>query len=128
MALALSIVPPMFGNVLENTRVKSASRELLSGLRVARSAAISRQSETTLKLDVVRGLYTLDAKQYFLELPGTTELVLTTAKSEQISVDEGMIRFFPDGSSTGGQISINNNNQEYTIDVSWLTGQVRLLP
>jgi general secretion pathway protein H len=37
------------------------------------------------------------------------------------------IRFFPDGSSSGGTISLSGANRDYFIGVDWLTGRVELL-
>ncbi|MGB8635652.1 MAG: type II secretion system protein GspH, partial [Rhodanobacteraceae bacterium] len=34
-------------------------------------------------------------------------------------------RFYPDGSSTGGRITVIRGQREWHINVSWLTGEVR---
>jgi len=36
------------------------------------------------------------------------------------------IRFYPDGSSTGGSIDLSVNGEGYRIKVDWLTGGVSL--
>jgi general secretion pathway protein H len=38
----------------------------------------------------------------------------------------GSIRFFPDGSSTGGSISLASGRETHTVVVDWLTGRVRI--
>ena len=113
----------MAGTVL---RGQATARELITGLRTTRNLAIVSQKETTLNLDVEKRLYRIDSKDTQLELPESTELILTTARSEQITGSEGRIRFFPDGSSTGGRISLSANNQHYVLDVNWLTGQISI--
>ena len=36
------------------------------------------------------------------------------------------VRFFPDGSSTGGRISLIAGEREWQVEIAWLTGEVRL--
>lgn len=128
MALVLAIVPPFLPNVIPSINVKSATRELAASLKKARSQAIDRQQETTLILNVEKKSYVLNKKSKTLSLPNEASLSLITAKSEQLSEHEGQIRFFPDGSSTGGQIKLAYARKEYLIDVHWLTGKVKIEP
>ena len=51
-------------------------------------------------------------------------VLLLAACSEQ---DTGAIRFFPDGSSTGGRVTLMVGERSYAVDVDWLTGRVRVL-
>ena len=43
-------------------------------------------------------------------------------------IDEtrGGIRFFPDGSSTGGYIALADDKTEYRVKVDWLTGHISI--
>lgn len=128
MALILVIVPPYLPNVMASIHVKSAARELAASLKHARSQAIDHQRETTLIVNVDERNYTLNKKLKTLTLPIDASLSLITAKSEQLSESEGQVRFFPDGSSTGGQVKLAYKDQEYLIDVHWLTGRVKITP
>ena len=128
MALILVIVPPYLPNVMASIHVKSAARELAASLKHARSQAFYNQRETTLIVNVDERNYTLNKKLKTLTLPIDASLSLITAKSEQLSESEGQVRFFPDGSSTGGQVKLAYKDQEYLIDVHWLTGRVKITP
>lgn len=128
LTLILTLVPPLFTNVIASTQLKSATRTLGSGLKQARSEAISKQRETTLTLDVETRQFALGGKQHQLDLPKDTKLLLIAANTEQLSEQQAAIRFFPDGSSTGGRIELSNHRNEYTIDVNWLTGKVKISP
>jgi general secretion pathway protein H len=57
-------------------------------------------------------------------LNGALELGLETARSELVDAGSGQIRFFPDGSSTGGRITVMMQEQRAEVVVDWLTGQV----
>lgn len=128
MALIMLIVPPFLPNVMASTQVKSAARELAASLKYARSQAINHQQETTLIVNVDEKSYTFNKISKTLTLPDMVSLSLITAKSEQLSETAGQIRFFPDGSSTGGQIKLAYADRNYTIDVHWLTGKVKIEP
>ncbi len=138
MALILVVVPPFLPNVMASTHVKSAARELAASLKTARSQAINHQSETTLLVNIDQESYVLTEGSRNLNsnnqtyknlvLPDAADLSLITAESEKLSENEGQIRFFPDGSSTGGQIKLAFKDQEYIVNVHWLTGRVRITP
>ena len=122
IALLLAVISPMLPNVLDNARVKTATRHLASGLKIARSKAITSQTEMSLILDVENKTYSVANKNK------KSTLTLTTAQSEQTSDNIGAIRFFADGSSTGGRIKLSYKRSEYLIDVNWLTGKVTINP
>jgi general secretion pathway protein H len=52
---------------------------------------------------------------------------LVTARSELDTDRVGKIRFFPDGTSTGGRITLARGERKYGVDINWLTGQVVIL-
>jgi len=47
-------------------------------------------------------------------------------QQELVSDTSGGIRFFPDGSSTGGNIAVVLGEREWRINVGWLTGEITL--
>ena len=44
-----------------------------------------------------------------------------------MSERQGSIRFFPDGGSNGGRITVASGERKYEVDVDWLTGRVAIL-
>ncbi len=126
--LILTIVPPFLPNVIASSQTKTATRELTANLKKTRSMAITQQKEYALSVDVEKKIFSVDNKPEKLNLPDESRVTIITARSEQESDNKGQIRFFPDGSSTGGQIKIGYKSKEYIIDVNWLTGIVKILP
>jgi general secretion pathway protein H len=47
-----------------------------------------------------------------------------TITGEQRDVTQGDIRFNPDGSSTGGRISVADGARSIAVGVDWLSGRV----
>jgi len=128
MALILVVVPPFLPNVMASTHVKSAARELAASLKTARSQAINVDQESYMLTEGSDNLNSNNQTYKNLVLPDAADLSLITADSEKLSEHEGQIRFFPDGSSTGGQIKLAFKDQEYLVNVHWLTGRVRITP
>ena len=126
--LLLTIVPPLLGNVVNTTQVKSATRHLAAALKTARNQAISTQTEVVLVVDVKTPSFSLLDKSKQLVLPDATQITLSTAKSEQLSETAGAFRFFSDGSSTGGRITLTYESIKNVIDINWLTGKVSISP
>ncbi len=60
-------------------------------------------------------------------MPRAIELKLFTAQSDLVSERVGAIRFFPDGGSNGGRITLAVGERKYDVDVDWLSGRVAIL-
>lgn len=54
-------------------------------------------------------------------------VVKTSAREDQANATTGRIRFFPDGSSTGGRITLKRGQREWHVNVAWLTGAVSVV-
>lgn len=124
LALLLAAVPPLLPEAIDSVRLRNAQRDLITGLRYARNRAASSQQAMTLDLNVRDGTMTVAGRRHDLSLPDDVELTLVTARREQLSAHEGTIRFYPDGSSIGGQVHMRRGEQVFVIDVNWLTGRV----
>jgi general secretion pathway protein H len=125
LAIVMSIVTFSFSKSLESTRVRAASRDLVAALRYTRGQAIVKGEQKVLSLDLENNSYTAPDKSP-VRLPENMVLRLTTAAQEQTGESTGGIRFFPDGSSTGGNIAVILGEREWRINVAWLTGEIAL--
>jgi general secretion pathway protein H len=54
-------------------------------------------------------------------------LSITSAREDQPDGHTGRIRFFPDGSSTGGHIVLQRGARRWQVNVAWLTGAVSVV-
>lgn len=128
MTLIVAIVPPFIPGVMDSMNMKSAARELASELKLAQTQAIHSQRETVLSVDIDQHTFHRNGKRTHLNIPAEGYISLIIADSERQSDKSGSIRFYPDGSSTGGQVKLAYQQQLYLVDVHWLTGKVRILP
>jgi len=123
IGIAISVVSLSFSKSLSSTRIQAASRDLVAALRYTRGQAIVKGQQTALDLDLQNNTYQAPGRA-LVRLPAEMRMTLLTADSEQTGAASGRIRFFPDGASTGGHISVFMGQREWRINVSWLTGQV----
>ena len=127
MALIAGIAIPMFGGGVSSSDLKSAAREVAAGLRFARDQAIAQRAESLLELDLDGRTFRVPPDPRTHRLPARLDLKLYTAQRDLVSEKVGAIRFFPDGGSNGGRITLAGGERKYDVDVDWLTGRVSIL-
>jgi general secretion pathway protein H len=127
MAILAAFVIPMFGGPVSTSELRSSARQLAAGLRLARSEALSQRRETFLVIDVAGRRFKVDREAREHTLPKRVELKLFTAQNDLVSDSVGSIRFFPDGGSNGGRITVASGERKFDVDVDWLTGRVAIL-
>jgi general secretion pathway protein H len=106
--------------------LKAAARSVASGLRTAQSTALSSRRDALLTIDMESREYITTGEQEVHHLPSNIDLKLFTAQTEVTSEHSGAIRFYPDGSSTGGRVTVESGERKYLVDVDWLTGRVAI--
>ena len=123
IGIALSVVSLSFSKSMSSAKIQAATRDLVAALRYTRGQAIVTGKQAALDLDIQSDTYQAPGRP-IVNLPKDMRMVLLTADSEQTSTTSGRIRFFPDGASTGGHISVRLGEREWRINVNWLTGAV----
>ena len=123
IAITISLVTMSFSRNFAGAKTQAASRDLVAALRYTRGQAIVKGKEASFDLDLENNSYQAPGKSV-QQLPKNMRLNLYTAAQEQTSETSGRIRFFADGASTGGHISILMDRVEWRINVDWLTGAV----
>jgi general secretion pathway protein H len=106
--------------------LKYAARTLASGLRTAQTTAMATRRDALLTLDMESREFLVGADPTVHRISDKIDLKLYTAQSEVSSERRGSIRFYPDGSSTGGRITVSSGERKYLVDVDWLTGRVSI--
>ena len=110
---------------LKASKIRAASKDLVAALRYTRSQAVMKHKEQRLMINVKDKSYTAPGKPKVV-LPEGMELKVFAAESEIPSEDAAGFRFFSDGSSTGGRVTLIYYERFWRINVAWLTGEIRL--
>ncbi|MCA1779746.1 MAG: GspH/FimT family pseudopilin [Xanthomonadaceae bacterium] len=103
--------------------IRNEAREIIAGLRHTRGQAVIKRSEQVFQVDADRKTWQA-ANREPQALPEGLDITLTTARSELTGENAGGIRFYPDGASTGGSITLSVEDRKWYITVAWLTGEI----
>jgi general secretion pathway protein H len=105
--------------------LEGTAAELASGLRLARSQAIASNRPVTFALDLADHRYRVGSEPP-RSLPAKLSIALLTVNGEKRTATIGDIHFNPDGSSTGGRITLADGSRRVAVGVDWLTGRVTI--
>ncbi len=121
-ALVLAAVVPGTMRFYQSVQYRSAVRDVLSTLADARREALDTGHAQDVEFDPERLQVTLNS--HTQQLPDAFHLAVTTA-GEVNREQRGVIRFYPEGGSTGGDIELRSpTGRGVHIAVDWLMGTV----
>jgi general secretion pathway protein H len=103
--------------------LRGTARTLATELRFTRVQAMTTGTSQSLEIDLDARSWNAPRKHHG-EIPGDLQLRFQGVRQEQRTQRTAAIRFFPDGSSTGGRISLRAHDSGIRVDVRWLTGEV----
>lgn len=126
IGLVLALVPPLLTKGMPSLRLKNAVRDVSSGLRLARTEALRRGTQTVFELDTEARLLRVPAAGKQRELPQDIVVRVTTVEEEIVDESTAAFRFFPDGSATGGNIMLSVGDLGFRVTVDWLTGRIHV--
>jgi general secretion pathway protein H len=126
IGIAAAAVSVSVSQGLASARVRAASVELAAALRATRAQAIVKGKEQSFELDIKNASYHAAGGKP-VALPKGMRLSITSAREDQPDNHTGRIRFFPDGSSTGGHIVLQRGERHWRVNVAWLTGAVSVV-
>jgi len=140
IGITATLTLPGFGKVMDRLKLKTAGRDVVSSMRLARSAAVSQKDQFGVYFDYSSGNYVIfkdiknpssftydlgsDSVVLIKNLPGNVHLGYA-------SFPGSAIIFKPNGSAyTSGQVYLNSYGQYVgyvTVDVLGSTGRVKLI-
>jgi general secretion pathway protein H len=125
LGFALALVIGYRSPVGRGLDLRGSAANLAAGLRMARSEAILNNRTVSFDLDLAGHRFRAGSGPV-RELPASLAIELLTIGGERRNGHSGAIRFNPDGSSTGGRISIDDGGHTMLVGVDWLTGRVSI--
>jgi general secretion pathway protein H len=128
LALVLAVALPLLPGAADRAALRTAAGQIAAGLRETRTIALASGRSASFTLDTASRAYRIGDGAVWHVLPANVATELFTAAQEQLDDVTGDIRFFSDGSSTGGGIRLAQGKTGDEIRVDWLTGRVSLVP
>ncbi len=121
-ASLLAVAPVAVVRAYETMQYRSAVKELIAGLKSARLLAMRKGHSVAFRIDPAAHRFGLD-ERLEKSLPAELEIRMMVADIE-IDGQRGGVRFYPDGSSTGGSFEVlRPSGGGVRIDVDWLLGR-----
>jgi len=106
-------------------QLRTQAKEIAAQLRHTRAHAISTGQAQRFTLDPAAHTWTAPGDRDG-EIPEEMAISFIGAREVQPREGEGAIVFFPDGASTGGRVQLSLRSAAWDVDVTWLTGEVRV--
>ena len=106
-------------------QLRGEAKKITAQLRYTRTQAIATGQPQRFTIDPEARTWTAPGNRRG-EIAGKLGIHFTGAREVQPRRGEGAIVFFPDGASTGGRVQLSARQAAMNIDVTWLTGEVRL--
>ncbi|WP_395374381.1 GspH/FimT family pseudopilin [Marinicella sp. W31] len=125
LAVLAGVVAFNMTGSLKGSKIRAASRDLVAAMRYTRSQAMIKHKEQVVTFNLEDKSYQVPGKDKVV-FPEEMEITLYTADSEVASESSGGIRFFSDGASTGGRVTLTVGERLWRINVAWLTGEIRM--
>jgi general secretion pathway protein H len=125
-SLIMALVVPVLMRGPGRRELDASARDVASSLRTTRALAISVDRPEGFVVDVDHGIYGPSARRPLHRLPRGVGISLTTTAGQVYDAATGTVSFFPDGSSTGGEVVLVGDGLRYHVLINWLDGQVTI--
>lgn len=128
MALLAGLVPMALWATRAEYALRTSAATVAASLRQARADALARGRAAAFVADLrARDFGILGVPRVHV-LPRGIRLALLTVTGARLDATRGLIRFFPDGSSTGGAVRLTQGHQRLDVRVDWFSGRVTIVP
>ncbi len=125
IGLVSTVMAPRLMPKRSDHHAKSAATQLAKLCRDGRKLALSSGISQQVQIDTRSGTAWIIQHSQPVKLGSNIELETITAQHESTPGLAG-IRFFADGTSTGGQVRLFSDRSEYQVAVNWANAEVRI--
>lgn len=122
LALVAVVSWPLLRGPSNEVRLKAAADEIVASARLARAEALRTGREVALGFDVDQRRYGAPGIVAPRSLPSSAALEVILPSAERTSPGTGRVRFFADGTTTGGRIVMRIGARSTVVVIDWLTG------
>ncbi|RWM12885.1 MAG: prepilin-type N-terminal cleavage/methylation domain-containing protein [Mesorhizobium sp.] len=104
---------------------RDVARQVAGAARTAAARAIATGRSSVLHVDLAGRSIGIDQDPAIARIPASYSVFMTAAEHPVNAKGTGTIEFFPDGSSTGGEVTVGApNSGQFVVRVFWLTGEI----
>jgi general secretion pathway protein H len=126
VGILAALSPALFNSGVTSAQHRAVARAIAQELRFARSEAIASRKDIGVEFNLADRTYQLPGGKRRGKWPEGVALELVTTAAETVDEKHASVRFYPDGGSTGGRVTLKYKEREFRIDIGWLTGRVAI--
>ena len=126
VVLGFSVISLNISSGHQTTQLYAISRDLVSALRYVRGQALVKHQSLSLALNLSDNTYQVEGQNKHYKIPDGMALTVVIAQDEFKHGQIAQIRFYPDGSSSGGRITLTWEALIVSVDINWLSGKIEL--
>lgn len=123
--LGFAMFSANFSSANPSLKIQAAAQDIASALRYAQGESLLTRIPVAVVVNLDNNSYRIDNHPKIYTMPQQLDISVVVAK-EEFADGEAAIRYFADGSSTGGKITLEWGDQLRRIDVNWITGEVSI--
>lgn len=126
LAMTLALAVPNFRGSNSRARLQPLVAELITNLKRAHATAKSTGKPVAFVVEPASHGYRIENVASTVVLPPGAALSITPPSRGLRQTPPGRMIFYPDGSSSGGQITISDERgRKIVLSVEWLNGTIR---
>ncbi|MCU7921984.1 MAG: prepilin-type N-terminal cleavage/methylation domain-containing protein [Candidatus Thiodiazotropha sp. (ex Dulcina madagascariensis)] len=126
LALLVTLTPPLFEKAFPALKLKAAARDLAQEIRYVQQTAILTGRPMQVRFNLQTHAYQSDQVNggEVRALPEGIRFVTRDGPMPAEDRQRLILVFYPDGSSSGGLLLLDNGGRRFAITVDWLTSRV----
>ena len=124
IVLGFSVIGSNISSGNQSAQLKAVARDFASAFRYARGQALISHKEVAVAINLAENSYKVSNRDKIHHFSDEIDVTLVIAQDEFEDDETGHIRFYADGSSSGGRITLEWGNLIYYVDVNWLSGKI----
>lgn len=127
-AFLMAVSTPMVIRMYDSMKYRGAVKDIISAVEATRYAAITQGKAVDIVLTPAENMYQVGVGEE-RHLPDSISFSLEAAREVSHGEGTGTIRYYSDGSSTGGSIMITHDSGKgVRLRVDWLLGRLTQEP
>jgi general secretion pathway protein H len=123
MAMIAGLVSSAFWGQLTHAELRSSAASVAATLRDVRGRALAHGRTEIFVADLHAGTFAIGGDPRKHTIPRGIGIEVMTTIEDSIDDSVGLIRFFADGSSSGGAVILTRDGARMDVRVDWLSGR-----
>jgi len=124
IGLITSLAAPRFAAMMPGAELRQTALQLAADLRGARNKSITQGKAIAVSFDSEERSYEYGPGELTSIWSENVQFDITVPDTMVSENQQAKILFYPDGSSTGGEVSCSTGGRSYRVKVNWLAGWV----